>query len=85
MSHTYKEWEITQKRLTTIEGSLSSFRQFLATKSPLKMMKNAFYSPSKLFSVSRYLNFCLEFLVIWKNGLIRKTRLISKFMMLQPG
>ena len=30
-----------------------------------------------LFSFSRYLSFCLDFLVIYKNGLIRK---ISTFM-----
>ena len=39
------------------EGALSNLRQFLAIKSPLKTMKNA-------FSFSRYLNFCLEFLAI---------------------
>ena len=44
-----------------------------------------FISPSKLFLFSRYLNFCLDFLVMSKNALIRKTRLISKFMTSQPG
>ena len=39
-----------------------------------------FISPSSLFTFSRYLNFCLDPLVIYKNGLIRKIRLISKFM-----
>ena len=39
----------------------------------------------KLFSFSRCLNFCLEFLVVLKNGWIRKIRLISKFMTSQPG
>ena len=43
-----------------------------------------FSSSQKLFSFSRYLN-CLEFLVVQKNGLIRKMRLILKFMMTQPG
>ena len=38
-----------------------------------------------LFSFSRYLNFCLEFLVKQTDGLIRKIRLISKFLTLQPG
>ena len=32
--------------------------------SPLKKMKNAFYFTLKLFSFSRYLNFCVEFLVM---------------------
>ena len=39
-----------------------------------------FISPSELFTFSRYLSFCHDFLVIYKNGLIRKIRLISKFM-----
>ena len=43
-----------------------------------------FISPEKLFSFSRYLNFCLDFLVTCKNGWIRKISLISKFMTSQP-
>ena len=43
-------------------------------------MKNVFYFISNLFSFSRYLNFCLHFLVIYQNGLIKKIRLISKFL-----
>ena len=31
-------------------------------------------------SFSRYLNFCLDFLVLYKNDLIRKVRFISRFM-----
>ena len=38
-----------------------------------------------LFSFTRYLSFCLDFLVIQKNGLIKKIGLISKFIMSQPG
>ena len=37
------------------------------------------------FSFWRYLNFYLDFLVMQKNGLIRKISLISKFMTSQPG
>ena len=36
-------------------------------------------SPQKLFLFSRYLSFCLDFLVLQQNGLIRKIRLISIF------
>ena len=32
---------------TRIKGALSGLRQFLATESPLKKMKNAFYFTSK--------------------------------------
>ena len=31
---------------------------FWQLRAPLKMMKNGFISPQKLFSFSRYLNFC---------------------------
>ena len=44
-----------------------------------------FISPQKLFPFSRYLSFCLDFLVMYQNGLIKKIRLISKFMTSQPG
>ena len=46
---------------------------FLATETYL-MMKMLFMSNS------RYFNFCLDFLVLQENGLIRKIRLISKSM-----
>ena len=43
-------------------------------------MMNFFISSYKFFSYSKYLNFCLEFLVIGK----RKISLISKLMTSQP-
>ena len=46
-----------------LKSALSGLRQFLAIESPLKMIKNAVISLLKLTSFSRYLNFCLEFLV----------------------
>ena len=42
-------------------------------------------SHRKLFLFSRYLSFCLDFLVMQQNGLIRKIRLLSNFMMSQPS
>ena len=51
--------------------------------SPLKMMKNSFYV--MLCSFLRYLNFCPDFLVMKKNGLIRKLILMSEFLTLQTG
>ena len=60
----------------SIKSAPSGLRQSLATESPLKMMKNAFYFNGKLFSFSRYLSFCFDFLVMQQNGLIRKKRLI---------
>ena len=44
-----------------------------------------FISPEKLLLFSRYVLICLDVLVNHINGLIRKIRLISKFMTLRPG
>ena len=44
-----------------------------------------FISPQKLFPFSRYLSFCVDFLVMYQNDLIKKIRLISNFMASQPG
>ena len=41
-------------------------RHFLAPKSPLKIMKNAFYITLKALSILRISKFCLLFLVIHK-------------------
>ena len=81
-----KSKEFLKKRFLQIEGTLSSLRQFLAPESPLGLMKkNIFFFTLKLFLFSRYLIYCLDFLVMLKNSLIRKIRLISKFMTSQPG
>ena len=69
----------------SVKSALLGLRQFLATERPLEMMKNAFYLPQKLFSFSRYLSFCLYFLVMYRNSLIKKIRLISNFMTSQSG
>ena len=78
-----KDTLINMKR-KDIKGALSSLRQFLANESPLKMMKNPFYFILKALPVLKNFNFYLEFLIMSKNCLIRKTRLISKFMASQP-
>ena len=44
-----------------------------------------FISPQKLFSFSRYSIFCLDFLVMYQNGLIKEIRLISNFVTSQSG
>ena len=75
----------TSMFIQTIKGALSCLRQLLITESPLKMMKNAFNFTLKALLDPRYLDHCLEFLVISKNGLIRKVRLFSKFKTSQPG
>ena len=44
-----------------------------------------FIATQKLFSSSRYLNFCLNFLVIKENGLVRKIRPVLNFVTSQSG
>ena len=39
-----------------------------------------FISLQKLFSFSKYLSFGLDFLVMYRNGLIKKIKLTSNFM-----
>ena len=45
------------------------------------MMKNAFYFTVKALFVLKIFKFVFDFLVMYKNGLIGKMRLILKFMM----
>ena len=45
----------------------------------------AFHFTLKLLLFSRYLSFCLDFLVMQKNSLIREIWLISKLMTPQLG
>ena len=52
-----------------IKGAFSGLRQFLATEIPLKTIKSVFYftlniSLYFIFSFSRYLNFCPDFLAV---------------------
>ena len=62
------------------KGTLSGLRQFWQMKVLQKWWKMLFISPQKLFMFSRYLSFCLDFLAMYQNGLIKKIRLISNFM-----
>ena len=54
-------------------------------KSPLKMMKNAFYFILKALFVLKIKVFVTTFWSCRKNGLIKKTRLTSNFITSQPG
>ena len=69
----------------TIKGALSGLRQFLTNESLLKIMKMFFILLLKVLFFLKIFNFCLDFLVIQKNSMIKKTRLISTFMTSQPG
>ena len=48
-----------QKDSINFKGALSGLRQFLATESPLKMMKNAVYFTSKALFVLKIFNFII--------------------------
>ena len=76
----YQDKIKTWNEIIWFTGALSSLIQFLATESTLKMMKNAFYFTLKALFILKIFKFFLDFLVIFKNNLIRKKRLISKFM-----
>ena len=63
--------------LKNLKGRLPSLSQFLATESPLKMLKNAFYFTLKVLFVFKIFKFIvLTFLVTNESGLMRKLRSI---------
>ena len=68
-----------------LKGALSGLRWFLATETPLKMMKNPFCFTLKALFVLKIFKFLFWLFGMYKHGLIRKARLISKFMTSQPG
>ena len=51
----------------------------MATESTLKLMKNAFYFTLKALFVLKIFRFFLDFLVMYRNGLIKMIKLISNF------
>ena len=85
MSNTFEEtfWENSIPLLKAQSQVLRS-KTIFANESPLKMIKNTFYFSLKAPLFSKYLSFCLYILVMYKNGLFRKIRLISKLMTSQP-
>ena len=55
------------------KGALLGLRQFLAIRSPIKIMKNGFYFTLKTLFVLKIFT-CLNFLVIYKKRLNQKTK-----------
>ena len=79
-------WITSLYYVFAFKGALSGLGQFSATENPLEIIKNVFPFTSKAcFLFLRCLSFCLDSLVMQKNSLIRKTRLISKFMTSKPN
>ena len=80
----FKRHQKITNRIRIYKAVLSSLRQFLATKSSLKIMKNTFYFILKALPFSRYLNFDLNFWSCRKKARLERLRLILKSMMPQP-
>ena len=59
---TYMGREIESSK--AVKAAVIGLRQFWAIESPLKIIKNAFFSPQKFFLFLRYLNVCLGFLAM---------------------
>ena len=57
----------------TLKGALSGLRQFLATESPLKVMKNAFYFTLKALFVHEIFKF-----LSWLFGSVEKTAWLER-------
>ena len=89
--HSWSDWREVEDTVVIFtyispkfKDALSGLRQFLATESLLKRTKNVYYFTLKSLFALRYLN-CFYILVMKKNSLIRKIRLISKFLTSQAG
>ena len=67
------------------EDALSDLRTLLATESPLKMMKNAFYFTLKAPFVLKIFKFLSVLFDYVEKRLDRKIRFIAKFVTSQPG
>ena len=70
-------------RFVFIKDGLSGLIQFLANENPFKNNEKCYLFHLKIYFLSQ--NSCLDLLVMQKIGLIRKIRLISKFVTSQPG
>ena len=68
-----------------LKGALSGLKQFMATESRLKTMKNTFYFTSKALFVLKIFKFLSWLFGHVVKRLVRKIRLISNFMTSQPG
>ena len=85
-SHLLKKSLKSDSHLPKLDSPLPKIFFICFNDSHSKMMKNAFYFILKTLFVLKILNFLSwPFGHVEKNGLIRKTRLISKVMTSQPG
>ena len=78
-----KELSFFPNFVLKLKGTLSGVRQFLTTDE--KCWKMFFYFGSKSLLVLKIFKFLSWLLVMYHNGLIKKIKLISIFMMPQCG
>ena len=80
-------WSVNYQFLRKPNGALRIFQvwEFLASESPLKMMKNAFYFNLRALFVLKIFKFLSWLFSHAGNSLCRKKRLISKLMASQSG
>ena len=52
---------LKKSSLIRVKDALSGLRQYFATETSLKIMKNVFSFTLKLFSFSKFWNFCHDF------------------------
>ena len=65
-----------------IDSEKIASKRFTLMSEPISGNGKSFYKDENVFyfSLLRYFDFYRDFLVVQKNGLLRKLRLISKFM-----
>ena len=68
-----------------LKGALSGLRQFLATESPLKMRRNAFYFTSKALFVLKIFKSLSSLFGHVSQRLDQKDKVNFKFITSQPG
>ena len=68
----------------TLNAHSHVLENFQQLKSLYKWWKKFFISPQNIFWFSSHFDFFLDFLVMYKDGLIRQIKLISIFMTYQP-
>ena len=76
MKSFYNKMDWFLSTIKTFKSALSGHKNFLANESHLKMIQNTFYFTLESLFVLKIFNF----LVMYKSGLTRKIRFISKFM-----
>ena len=71
--------------ISSCEKRTSAFKKFLATESPLKVIKNTFYLTLKSLFVLKIFKFLCDLLVMKRNSRIITIRLILKYMTSERG